>query len=167
MKLPAILLALPFLSACAVAVVPVPLPGTLSTMDGPSSASSASQASLPATAFGAALNDFRARQGLGPVVADAELTAAAEAHAKDMVAGVYFSHKGRDGSDSGDRARRAGCSWRAAAENIAWGQTSEGQVLQGWADSSGHRRNMLGRSYTRYGLGRAGTTWVLMFADRC
>jgi uncharacterized protein YkwD len=122
---------------------------------------------LPATAFGKALNEFRASQGRGPVVADAELTAAAEAHARDMASNGYFSHESLDGSRSGDRAKRAGCSWRAAAENIAWGQTSESQVLQGWADSAGHRRNMLGASYTRYGLGRAGTNWVLMFADRC
>jgi uncharacterized protein YkwD len=136
------------------------LPAALSAHGSQSSASSN-------TGFTAALNDYRAGRGLFPVVPDAELTAAAQAYAQDMASHGHFSHRGRDGSNAGTRARRAGCSWRSAAENIAWGQTSESQVLQGWADSASHRRNMLGTSYARYGLGRVGTYWVLLFADQC
>ena len=136
------------------------LPAALSAHDSLSSGSSN-------TAFASALNDYRASRGLGPVVPDVELTAAAQAYAQDMASEGHFSHWGRDGSNAGTRARAAGCTWRFAAENIAWGQTSESQVLQGWADSASHRRNMLGASYTRYGLGRVGIYWVLMFADQC
>ncbi len=117
--------------------------------------------------FGEALNAYRASAGRGPVAPDPELTAAAQAYAQTMAATGHFAHRGPDGSSSGTRARQAGCSWGAAAENIAWGQRSESEVLQGWADSAGHRRNMLNAGYTRFGLGRAGTYWVLMFADRC
>lgn len=117
--------------------------------------------------FGEALNAYRASAGRGPVAPDPELTAAAQAYAQTMAATGHFAHRGPDGSSSGARARQAGCSWRAAAENIAWGQRSESEVLQGWADSAGHRRNMLNAGYTRFGLGRAGTYWVLMFADQC
>lgn len=165
MRLPAILFALPILAGF-LAVAPASAHeqvGTLSTMDGPGSTSSASQGA----SFAEALNRYRADNGLGPVRADGELTAAAQAYARDMASNGYFAHRGRDGSNAGLRATRAGCSWRAAAENLALGQTSEGQVLQGWADSAGHRRNLLARQYTRYGLGRAGTYWVLMFADQC
>jgi uncharacterized protein YkwD len=130
-------------------------------------AQSAASSSSSNVDLAAALNAYRASVGLAPVVADAELTAAAMAHAQDMALYGYFSHTGRDGSTSGTRAGRAGCSFRAAAENIAMGQTSESQVLQNWADSAGHRRNMLNRSYARFGLGRAGNYWVLMFADQC
>lgn len=154
------------LSGCLL-VVPVPLPSGEAPAAAAGRAASSSEPSLPATGFSQALNDYRARHGLGPVAADRALTLAAQAHAEDMVARGYFSHTGRDGSNSGDRARRSGCSWGSASENIAWGQRSESEVLQGWADSAGHRRNMLGGGYTRYGLGRAGTHWVLMFADRC
>lgn len=128
---------------------------------------SSSSSSAAGMNFGEALNAYRASAGRGPVMADPELMAAAQAYAQTMAATGNFAHRGPDGSSSGTRARQAGCSWRAAAENIAWGQRSESEVLQGWADSAGHRRNMLNASYTRFGLGRAGTYWVLMFADQC
>jgi uncharacterized protein YkwD len=90
------------------------LPVALSAQNSASSSSSN-------TGFAAAINDYRASSGLGPVVPDAELTAAALAYAQDMAAHGYFSHTGRDGSNSGHGANRAGCSWRHVGENIAWG----------------------------------------------
>ncbi len=163
----AILLALPLVATCASALAPIradaqQVPDSLVLVGGSSSSSSAAGMN-----FGDALNAYRASAGRGPVVADPELTAAAQTYAQTMAATGHFAHRGPDGSNSGARARRAGCSWRAASENIAWGQRSESEVLQGWADSAGHRRNMLGANYTRFGLGRAGTYWVLMFADQC
>ena len=98
------------------------------------------------------------------------LTRAAQAHAEDMAARGYFSHQspgGPNGDDLGDRARAAGCSFRSVAENIAQGQRSEAEVLTGWANSPGHRRNMLNGRMTDYGLGRAGDIWVLKLSSGC
>jgi uncharacterized protein YkwD len=73
----------------------------------------------------------------------------------------------RDGSTAQARALAAGCAGGYMAENIAWGQPDEQAVFVGWMSSPPHQRNMMGRPYGVYGLGEAGGTWVLMFADRC
>ena len=117
--------------------------------------------------FAAAHNSYRASSGLGPVVPDAELTAAAQAHAQDMASHGYFSHKGRDGARADARALRAGCNWGNVGENLGWGQTSESEVLQGWVNSPSHRGVLQGARYTRYGMAQVGTYWVLMLADQC
>src|SRR5215218_8706156 len=71
------------------------------------------------------LNGERADHGLAPLAANPQLTAAASAYAQDLVAGSYFSHTGRDGSDVLDRVTAAGYladaeGWRIG-ENLAWG----------------------------------------------
>ena len=124
--------------------------------------------SSSAGGFGSALNQFRAHSGLGGLRESRVLSAAAQAFAEDMARGGYFSHTGRDGSDVVVRARAAGCRGRGYfAENIAWGQRSAQAAFDGWAASSGHRANMLGRNYGVYGLGQSQGYWVLMFADGC
>ncbi len=50
-----------------------------------------------------------------------------------------------------------------AAENIAKGQTSLKEVMQSWANSSGHRKNMAHRKVTEFALARAnGNIWVMV-----
>lgn len=153
------------LTACV--VVPVPI----AVSSPPATAARAATTPVPSTAsFTSMLNNFRASQGRGAVQQSAVLTRAAQAHAEDMVARNYFSHRapnGPNGVTFMQRSAAAGCAIRAGAENIANGQTSESQVFTSWQNSSGHRRNMLGRSYTQYGLGRAGNIWVLKFSSGC
>ena len=43
--------------------------------------------------------------------------------------------------------------FRAAAENIAYGQKSPESVMQTWLKSSGHRRNILNSKLTEIGCG--------------
>jgi uncharacterized protein YkwD len=118
--------------------------------------------------FGDALNNLRGQHGLSGLREDRALSRAAQAYAQDMAAHGYFSHTGRDGSTVLTRARAAGCNGRGYfAENIAWGQDSANDAFQGWAASSGHRANMLGRNYGAFGLGQSGGYWVLVFADGC
>jgi len=74
---------------------------------------------------------------------NAKLTAAAKSHARAMAEQNFFGHSGADGSRLSSRIKRQGYRYRAAAENIAAGQTSAGKVVQGWLKSSGHRRNIL------------------------
>jgi uncharacterized protein YkwD len=97
------------------------------------------------------------------------LEEAAMVHAMDMADGGFFGHAGSDGSRVGDRARAAGYGWCAIAENIAKGQGSLTEVLGAWANSAGHRRNMLLADITDYGLVRApGDIWVLVLgSERC
>lgn len=118
------------------------------------------------TTFLALINEERTKSGLGLLVENARLSAAAQAHAADMAAQGYFSHTGLNGSTFSERAQAAGYAC-AAAENIAAGQRSEADVMTGWMNSAGHRRNILLRDATQFGLGRAGNTWVLMLGRGC
>ena len=127
----------------------------------------AAAAPVPTGGFGAALNAQRASAGLPPATPDARLTAAAQRHADDMVAQDYFSHSGSDGSSSAERVRAAGYSSCRPSENIAFGQTSEASVLQTWVNSPPHLANIMMQGPVQYGLGHAGTKWVLIVAGVC
>ncbi len=112
------------------------------------------------------LNRERAGQGRGALVEDARLSRAARDHAQDMVSNDYFSHDGQDGSSFVDRARAAGYTC-PAAENLAFGQRSEAEVVSEWMTSAGHRRNILLGDATQFGVGRVGNMWVLMLGRGC
>ncbi|MFH8662482.1 CAP domain-containing protein [Streptomyces afghaniensis] len=113
-------------------------------------------------------NRERARAGLPPLAADPLLTAAAQAHSADMVARDFYSHTAPGGSQPWDRAAAAGSTRRSIGENIACGQRSPGEVVEGWMNSPGHRANILKPGFTHLGVGfagggRAGTYWTQLF----
>ena len=54
-----------------------------------------------------------------------------------------FAQSGKDGRRMSTRIKRQGYNFRAAAENIAAGHTSAGDVVHGWLKSAGHRKNIL------------------------
>lgn len=118
-------------------------------------------------AFASDLNTFRTAQGLGTVAPDPRLERAAQAHADDMAQRGYFSHQSPEGRRMSDRIAASGYRACGSAENIAQGQKGEAEVFASWRASAGHRRNMLGRAYANYGLGRSGDTWVLLLARGC
>lgn len=86
-----------------------------------------------------------------PLSWNAALGDAALAHSRDMATGRYFSHRARDGSQATDRALRAGYSWRRVGENIAFGQRSPREAVEGWLDSPGHCANIMNRDFTEMG----------------
>lgn len=113
-------------------------------------------------------NRERARAGLPPLAADPLLTAAAQAHSADMVARAFYSHTAPGGSQPWDRAAAAGSTRRSIGENIACGQRSPAEVVEGWMNSPGHRANILKPGFTHLGVGfagggRAGTYWTQLF----
>jgi len=113
-------------------------------------------------------NRERARAGLPPLATDALLTRAAQAHSTDMVVRAFYSHTGPDGSQPWDRAAAAGSTRRTIGENIACGQRSPAEVVEGWMNSPGHRANILKREFTHIGIGfagggKAGTYWTQLF----
>ena len=121
---------------------------------------------LPSGSMISLLNSQRAAQGQAPLSENRRLSRAALDHAEDMVRNDYFSHQGQNGSSFSDRARAAGYNC-AAAENIAFGQQSEAEVITEWMNSSGHRRNILLGDATEFGIGRVGNMWVLMLGRGC
>lgn len=69
--------------------------------------------------------------------------------------------------DMGNILRK--CNLRAVGENVATGFTSPKANVRAWLKSPGHRRNLLGRQYTRLGIGVAkagGRTYTVQVFGR-
>ena len=98
-------------------------------------------------------NIERAKAGLQPLELNNQLLNAAQDHSNDMAQDDFFSHTGADGSSIGDRVRASGYQYSTTGENIAAGQTTPAQVVEGWMNSPGHRANILNPNYTEIGVG--------------
>lgn len=83
------------------------------------------------------------------------LAKASLAHSRNMANQNYFSHEGQDGSQVDERARRAGYRWRNVGENIAAGQGSPQQVVDGWLSSPGHCANIMNGAFKEMGAAYA------------
>jgi uncharacterized protein YkwD len=80
------------------------------------------------------------------------LAEASRLHAEDMAHHNYFSHRGRDGSNPGQRVRRAGYRYRTIGENIAAGrQMNPEDAVAGWIRSPGHCANLMNPGFTEMG----------------
>lgn len=121
--------------------------GTLSVLGTPETATS--------------LNGFRASHGLSQLRADSTLATLASEHAANMARRDNLNHDGFL-THRGPRGARA--------ENVAYGCKESACVIQQWVNSSGHRKNMLIASLTRYGLASATSPsgkkyWVLLVGE--
>ena len=88
-----------------------------------------------------------------PVRWNETLAAAALVHSRDMSTHRRFAHQGSDASEVGLRASRAGYNWRQVGENIAAGQTTPKQAVDGWLDSPGHCANLMNPTFVDMGAG--------------
>ena len=98
-------------------------------------------------------NAERANAGLNPLTLNTKLSQAAEGHSDSMANDDFFSHTGANGSSVGARVQDTGYQYSTVGENIAAGQTTAEEVVQGWMNSPGHRANILNANYTEIGLG--------------
>lgn len=106
-----------------------------------------------------------------PLIWNDELEDAAKGHAEDMSDHNYFSHTSRDGRSMSDRAIAAGYGYKgfksyAVGENIAQGQMSIAEVMDGWLKSEGHCRNLMNPSFKEIGVAEADHYWVQDFGGR-
>ncbi|MFE1835437.1 CAP domain-containing protein [Streptomyces sviceus] len=113
-------------------------------------------------------NRERARAGLPPLAVDPLLARAAQAYSTDMAVRAFYSHTSPEGTQPWDRAAAAGSARRSIGENIACGQRSAAEVVEGWMNSPGHRANILKPDFTHIGIGfagggPAGTYWTQLF----
>ena len=83
---------------------------------------------------------------------NAVLTQAAEAHSQDMVKNNFFAHNGSDGSTLGTRVTAAGYAWSSLGENIAAGQRTVNEVVDGWMASDGHCANIMNGTFQEIGV---------------
>lgn len=107
--------------------------------------SAAVLAAAPALALD--LNGFRAQHKLPRLKHSALLTGAAYEHARDLARRNHLDHNGF--------YERMGMISSMAAENVLYGCRDAACAFRVWAKSPGHRRNMLMKGVTRYGLASA------------
>jgi hypothetical protein len=90
-----------------------------------------------------------------PLTLNAELAAAAQAKANDMVSKDYWAHVSPNGTTPWDFITGAGYQYQAAGENLAYGFDNASQTVIGWMNSPEHRANILDVNYQNVGFGVA------------
>lgn len=105
------------------------------------------------------LNAFRARHKLPPLSYSVLLASAAYAHAHDLARRKRLDH-------NGFKQRLGAIVSGTAAENVSYGCETQACAIKQWARSPGHRRNMLLKGISAYGIASAKadngrTYWVL------
>jgi uncharacterized YkwD family protein len=113
-------------------------------------------------------NAERKKNGLPPLTADTSLSQIARKKSDDMQANNYFSHNSPTYGSPFDMIRDFGVTYKTAGENIAKGQTTPQQVVNGWMNSEGHRKNILSSKFTHIGVGfnDGGKYWTQMFIGK-
>jgi uncharacterized protein YkwD len=96
-------------------------------------------------------NRERVAQGLAPLHWNANLAAAAHAHALLMAQHNTLSHQFSGEAPLQDRARRAGARFTEVAENVAEGPSAE-MIHASWMHSPPHRANLLDPELTDIGI---------------
>lgn len=99
-----------------------------------------------------AVNSLRAASGASPVEMNAELTAAAATHSRDMSNQNRAWNFGSDGSSPIDRAQRAGYTGRLVGEAVSETYESELETLAAWMDVAGTREVLLDKSAINMGF---------------
>lgn len=99
-------------------------------------------------------NEFRRSKGKSILIMENTINVQAENHSRNMAKGkTPFGHRGFKDRVSAIKSETGFIS--AAAENVAYGNMSAKEVVQGWINSPTHRKNLLG-NYTHIGIGVAG-----------
>lgn len=97
------------------------------------------------------INAYRKKKGLGALSTLEIANQQAALHSKNMaLKKTAFSHNGFE-QRIATISKKEG-TMRAAAENVAYGQLSAKEVVDGWINSPGHRKNIEG-DYTLTGIG--------------
>ncbi|MBQ7646746.1 MAG: SafA/ExsA family spore coat assembly protein [Clostridia bacterium] len=111
------------------------------------------------------VNEERQANGLHALKSDWELSRVARYKSQDMADKKYFSHTSPTYGSPFEMMKAFGISYRAAGENIAKGQRTPKEVVNAWMNSSGHRANILNKSFTTIGVGYVadGNYWTQMF----
>ena len=109
------------------------------------------------------VNAQRSKNGLPALTHNWELSRVARYKSQDMIDKNYGSPF--------DMMKSFGISYTAAGENIAKGQNSPQSVMNAWMNSSGHRANILNKSYNQIGVGvakdsRGNLYWTQMFIKK-
>lgn len=114
------------------------------------------------------VNVERSKRGLQKLTLNAQISKVAKIKCQDMINKHYFSHTSPTYGSPFKMMESFGIRFSAAGENIAYGQKTPAEVMNGWMNSPGHRANILSGTYTNIGVGMAQTGsgvkyWTQMF----
>jgi uncharacterized protein YkwD len=121
-------------------------------------------------------NRSRASAGLRALKVDSTLRSVARWRSKDMIQRDYFSHSIPGYGKVWDKLNAIGYCYKVAGENIGWNNypddSATSAIHQAFMNSSGHRANILGKTWDVIGIGAyKGPTgkkmWTVLFADKC
>ena len=101
------------------------------------------------------VNSERAKVGLNALSENNDLNNVATLKSEDMVKLNYFSHTSPTYGSPFEMLSQFNISYTAAGENIAYGQSTPEEVMNGWMNSSGHKANILNTNFTQIGVGVA------------
>ena len=99
----------------------------------------------------------RTRAGIDGLAPNARLMQAAQIHAEQMAQAGRLDHVLPNATypRPEDRLVAVAYRWQAYAENVAQGQRTAAEVVNGWMQSAGHRANIMNPTYTEMGAGYA------------
>lgn len=97
-------------------------------------------------------NSTRYKYNLNKLSYDEKATICARKHSQDMKENEFFDHVNLKNENPFDRMEKEGINYLFAGENIAAGQTNAIFAHNGWMNSKGHRKNILG-NYNYIGVG--------------
>lgn len=107
----------------------------------------------------ALINAERRRKKLGDLSWDNNLAKVARDYSKKMARGNFFSHYDREGGSVASRIKSSNITgWRKVGENLFYCEgidDFDSFAVKGWMKSSGHRENILDKSWTATGIGIA------------
>jgi uncharacterized YkwD family protein/spore coat assembly protein SafA len=114
------------------------------------------------------VNVERSKRGLQTLKSNWEIARVARYKSQDMINKKYFSHTSPTYGSPFRMMESFGIRFSAAGENIAYGQRTPAEVMNGWMNSPGHRANILSPSYTTMGCGVAKSStgvfyWTQLF----
>jgi uncharacterized protein YkwD len=112
------------------------------------------------------INDERAKTGLPALVINPQLTAAAKAHATDMLCNNYLSHIGLDGSTPEDRLEEAGFTASLVVEDLyalhpAYGGNPQ-SAFDWWMSDPASKADLLNANTTVFGIAYASSEESLL-----
>ncbi|CAG8557110.1 1414_t:CDS:2 [Paraglomus occultum] len=110
------------------------------------------------------VNDERNKVGVDPLVLDARLIKAAQAHSEYQASINAITHDDPIGN-LGDRIKKLGYIYENVGENIAFGFTTEASVMEAWMNSPQHRANILNPNFRHFGSGFTKNYWTQNFGN--
>ena len=120
-------------------------------------------------------NRSRAAAGLKSLKVSSTLAAVARWRSKDMIRRDYFSHDIPGYGSVFKKLDSKGYCYKVAGENIGWNtypdDVATAAIHDMFMDSSGHRKNVLGKAWDAIGVGAykgpdGKKMWTVLFADR-